>query len=285
MILFLTCLFCFGTFVLFWSVVESCQRQINLHTVTLSKKKLSRPLRVLHLTDIHFSTSDRRLSLFFDRLAKEVYDLVVITGDIFDAESGIETAKENLRKLKAKAGIYAVFGNHDYYDYLLWDIATMGLRGRRHPDTQQPVELFEKALAEAGVTLLKNEKASFQWDGQTISLYGLDDPTTGHADIEKTMHDDHPEDINILLTHTIDAFFYIGENEIDVSFSGHSHGGQIRFPWIGPLITHTQLGPTYAAGIKELKGAVCSISRGVGASRFFSLRLLCRPEAIILNLQ
>lgn len=270
--------------VLAWMLYESQNRQINAHRVSL-KKKIQKSLRILHLSDIHFSGPDDRLSRFFDRLAKETYDFIFITGDVFDCEDGIPHAVENLKKLRGRHGIFSVFGNHDYYDYKLYDIGTMGFRGRRHPEKVQPVKKLEKAVREAGAVLLQNESAKVEAEGVIFSIHGLDDPTTGRADIEKAMRGYDPAHINILLSHTIDAFFYIGENEIDLSFSGHSHGGQIRFPFIGPLITHTQYGPKYSQGICSLKGAACSISRGVAASRYFFLRFLCRPEAIVLEVK
>lgn len=284
--------FCFTVFVLFifsillliWSYIESQSRQINIHSVSL-RKKLPRALRILHLSDIHFATHDVRLSAFFDKLARDTFDFVFITGDIFDCEAGIPMAVKNLKKLKAVHGIFAVFGNHDHFDYRFFDIATMGFRGRRHPDTPLPLEKLAQALKEAGVRLLQNESAALTVDGVSFSLFGLDDPTTGFADIEKAMHSRNDKDINILLTHVLDAFFYIGENEIDLSFSGHTHGGQIRFPFIGAVITHTQYGPKYASGVFTLKGAICAVSRGMGASRHFFLRLLCRPEALVLEVK
>lgn len=262
--------------------MESQRREINTHRVAV-KKKLPHNLKILHLSDIHFSGRDPRLSRFFDKLALETYDFIFITGDIFDCPGGIPVAVKNLKKLKAGHGVFAVFGNHDYYDYRFWDIASMGFRGRRHPKRKHPMEKMEQALAQAGVTLLKNESVKIKKGETVFALHGLDDPTTGRADIEKAMHLYKSDHVNILLTHTVDAFFYIGENEMDLSFSGHSHGGQICFPYVGPLITHTQYGPKFASGICSLKGAVCSISRGMGASRFFFLRLLCPPEAIILQ--
>ena len=81
------------------------------------RKKLNPPLRILHLSDIHFAAEDKRLSEFFDQLAKKTYDFISITGDIFDCEAGIPMAVRNLKKLKAENGIFAVLGNHDYYDY------------------------------------------------------------------------------------------------------------------------------------------------------------------------
>jgi hypothetical protein len=133
--------------------------------------------------------------------------------------------------------------------------------------------------------VLFNETAEVNVEGKPVLIHGLDDPTTGRADLLKAMKNFDPKKINILLTHTVDAFLDIGENEIDLSFSGHSHGGQVRLPFIGPIIVHTSMGRPYAAGIFELKGATCCVSRGMNASRFLRMRLLCPPEAILLTVQ
>ncbi len=280
---FLSCVLFFLACLAVWvTFIEPYQLQINFRSASL-KKKLPKKLRFLHLSDIHFSAKNKHLDKFFDRLSAETYDFIIATGDIFDCAEGIPFCVRNFKKLKSRYGFFAVWGNHDYYDYRLIDIATMGFRGKRPPNTPQPMDQLAKALEEGGARLLRNEAVKINIDGTVFVVHGLDDPTTGHADIEKTLRPHDHSHVHILLSHTIDAFFYIGENEIDLSFSGHSHGGQIRFPVIGPVLTHTDYGPPYAEGLKDLKGSVCSISRGISASRYFDLRLLCRPEAIILE--
>jgi predicted MPP superfamily phosphohydrolase len=285
LLIFFTSLVLFGLAGLLFTYFETKRRQINTLTAHLRSKTLSKPLRILHLSDIHFTRPDKSIDRFFDRLAAADYDLAVISGDIFDSDGGISSAVLNLKKIKARLGIHAVFGNHDYYDYRVGDVGQLTSRGHRLPSTRQPVDRFIQALNEAGVRLLRNERIEWKEGDQVISLFGMDDPVTGHADMEKLMHKYNPQHINILLTHTIDAFFYVGKGEIDLSFTGHSHGGQIRFPWIGPIVTHTQFGPRYVEGIQEVKGAICVISRGIGTSRFFPFRLMAPPEAVILELR
>jgi len=276
---------CLAVATLAWMIfVEPRNYEISRRSVSL-EKPLGRSLQILHLSDIHFANPNNHLARFFDRLTHEKFDLVMISGDIFDCVDGIPFCLDNLRKLKPKYGTFAVFGNHDYFDYHLWDVLFRHIPGQGNPSNHQRNELLEKSLKESGVRLLKNERVSLGVNGDTLIIYGLDDPVTGHADLGKTMPSIDPNKINLLLTHTVDAFLYIAEGEIDVSFSGHSHGGQIRFPLIGPLITHTRIGRQYTEGIHELKGAICSISRGMGASRFFPLRLLCRPQAILLEVK
>ena len=115
-------------------------------------------------------------------------------------------------------------------------------------------------------------------------IHGLDDPVTDHADYEGIQAGFDPEKTNILLTHTIDAFLHLPDHAVQISFSGHSHGGQVRIPGWGALITHTRFGKAYAQGMHKLKGAVCIVSRGMGASRFFAFRLFCRPQAVVVEM-
>jgi len=281
-VLLITTLFLLLLIWAFW--IEPRLIQLSRHEIVL-RKTLPRPVHILHLSDTHFAGPHKAISRFFDRLSGELVDFVVVTGDIMDCEEGLPFCLENLKKLKTRYGIFAVFGNHDYFDFQFADVFLHNFPGQGRPLITQRVDFFEQSLEEAGIRVLRNETETVVIENIPLLIHGLDDPTTGHADLLKAMQNFDPGKINILLTHTIDAFLDLGEDQIDLSFSGHSHGGQIRLPLVGPLITHTSLGRPYAAGIFELKGAVCAVSRGLNASRFLCARLLCRPEAILLTVK
>lgn len=119
--------------------------------------------------------------------------------------------------------------------------------------------------------------------GTPFLIHGLDDATTGQANLMNLQKFDKSR-INLLLTHTVDVFLDIGHRQVDLSFSGHSHGGQVRLPFLGPIITHTMLGKEFASGVISYKGAVCAVSRGMGSSRYLKIRLLCRPQALLIDL-
>ncbi|HTL48872.1 MAG TPA: metallophosphoesterase [Verrucomicrobiae bacterium] len=262
--------------------VEPYRYQISKHQGKI-RKNLPRELRVLHLSDIHFSKPDARLSAFFDRLAREPCDFVFITGDIIDCIEGVPACAENLAKLKPAHGIFAVYGNHDYYNYHLSELILHNFPGQRFPKNHQHVHLLDAALRDIGVRVLKNETVEIDWHGVPLLIHGLDDPTSRRANLRKAMQHFDREKVNVLLTHTIDAFIEIGRNEIDLAFSGHSHGGQICLPFWGPLLTHTIMGRKFASGFLSHKGALCSVSRGIGTSRFAPVRLLCLPEALLIS--
>jgi len=267
---------------LYMHKVALYQFQINRHEIKLSKK-IIKPLSILHLSDSHFTGPNPPVDRFFEQLSRQTYDLIVVTGDIIDCESGISQAVKTLSRLKSRLGCFAVFGNHDYYDYQLKDACFHNFPGQSKPKKSNPAEQLKAALEGVGIVVLRNETREISAEGTEILIHGLDDPTTGRANIRKTLESYDARKVNLLLTHSIDAFYDIGEDEIDLSFSGHSHGGQVRLPVIGPIATHTTMGRAYASGILKVKGAVCSISRGIGFGRVLPFRLLCPPEAIVLT--
>ncbi len=271
-----------GIALYFWMRYEANQHEINRHDVHIGKP-LSRPLKILHLTDTHFASPKPSLSRFFDDLAKEEVDFVFLTGDIMDCNAGIKECVKQLNKLKPKVGIFAVYGNHDYFDYGFVDVFIHNFPGQTKPLLFNNIETFKQELEKIGVVLLRNQTAALDVEGMPLLIHGMDDATTGHANVRRTLENYDETKINLLLTHTVDVFLDIGKGEIDVSFSGHSHGGQFRFPFIGPIVTHTTLGRPFASGIHKIQEAVCCISRGLNSNRNLQLRLLCRPEAIVLT--
>lgn len=243
--------------------------------------RLSRTYRILHLTDIHFAGPRPGLSRFFNDLARENWDFIFITGDIFDCDAGASAAVAELRKLKSSFGSFAVYGNHDHFNYQWRDVArTLGY----YPKKRNNLEILEDALWRSGFRVLRNQSVRPNLENEEILIHGLDDPVTNHADYQGVESCLDSKKFNILLTHTIDALGHLPESSIQISFSGHSHGGQVRIPGWGAFITHTKYGRKYAQGINYLKNTVCVVARGLGTSRFFKFRLFCPPQAYAVEI-
>ncbi len=154
-----------------------------------------------------------------------------------------------------------------------------------NPWRPQPVKRLVRALHASGIRVLHNETVEIQHGDTVLLLHGLGDATTGQANLRTTMQNFDREKVNILLTHTIDVFLEIGEGEIDLSFSGHSHGGQICLPGYGAIITHTIMGRKFASGVMNHKGSVCCVSRGLGTSRYMPVRFFCSPEVALYEVE
>ncbi len=283
MLIFLAALVMLGLF--FWAGwIEPRWIHLNSHPIQI-KKKIKQPLRILHLSDIHFEAHDHGLFRFFNRLSCETPDFIFITGDIIDHNGGIEHAGRNLKKLKSKYGIFAVLGNHDYYDYQMEDVINGNLPfGKKEPRKKNDLGKLIQMLSDLGIRVLRNDFQDVVVEGDVIRIHGVDDPTTGKADFDKVGANLQDEHLQILLTHSVDAIQHLDSGKIDLLFSGHSHGGQVRLPWLGALITHTRLGRPYAEGIRRYQNTLCCISRGVYVGRAFRFRFLCPPEALMLDI-
>jgi len=245
---------------------------------------LSREIKILHLSNTHFFKKTSQLDGFFKKLKIDIYDLIFITGDIIDeGTKGLPVCQDYLLDLKSKYGIYAVLGNHDYANYDLKELIVHSFQRDKIPKVLHDVNVFKKGLNEIGVRLLMNETVELVIEGKRISLHGLDDPVTKHDQPEKIKENLSKEMSNILLVHSVDGLIKLKNDPIALSFSGHTHGGQIRVPHFGALLTHTKLGRKYACGLPRYYNIQCCVSRGVGTSRFLPIRLFCKPEAIVLS--
>ena len=118
-----------------------------------------------------------------------------------------------------------------------------------------------------------------------MGIHGVDDPVTGHADLTQIRPEKGGHVVNLLLSHTLDVLFGLSDHEIDVCFSGHTHGGQVCIPLWGAVITHSRVGRRFAAGIHRFMNIACCVSRGMGSSRFTRIRFFSQPEAILLTLK
>lgn len=250
------------------------------------RKSLPAPLKILHLTDIHFRRPQRSLTRFFDDLAGETYDFIFLTGDIIDHLDCIPYAVENLKKLKARLGCFGVLGNHDYVHYRFEDMVLYYLKIHRRATGYERSRKIKQALEAAGIRILHNETIKVEDKEHVFLIHGSDDPVTDQARPELLEVGSHGDCLEILLTHSIDLVQRLDMRTIDLSFSGHSHGGQVRLPGFGALVTHTEMGRDYAGGVIEYeKHTQCIIGRGLGSNRFIPFRFLCLPEVIQLELE
>jgi len=221
---------------------------------------------IAHLSDLHVKEKESIYREAIERIAKLKPDLVVLTGDFVETPDKIGLCIDIVRQIEAPYGVWAVLGNWDYW---------MG----------KPKELVTQ-LRRAGIHVLMNEHAKIDVDGTPLYLVGVDDPFTDHAELDKALKGvpiDNRGAFVLLLAHSPDIFESAKEKAIPLTLVGHTHGGQVRLPLIGPIYSLTPTMRKYSAGLFQENGSQMYVNRGLGWSQT-RLRFFCRPELTLITL-
>ena len=244
------------------------------------------PLRVLHLSDLHLLPSHTRRATWVRALADAEPDLVVSTGDHVSSAAAIGLLTETLAALTAD-GTPGVFvpGNNDYYTPTV-PSPLHYLRGgeprRRTPDL--PWGRAARRLEDAGWTDLTHRRTTVLVAGRPVVLTGTDD---AHLRRDRYAEVAGPvEGFGVGVTHTpqrrlLRAFAADGHALV---LAGHTHGGQLRLPGLGAVVTNCDLPRARARGLTRGEGGWLHVSAGLGSSPYLPVRLCCRPEATVLEL-
>lgn len=222
------------------------------------------PLRLVQVSDLHLSSFNGYFAKVARQVARLQPDLIVLTGDYLEEERNIRGVLSFLRELHAPHGIYAVQGNWEYWSRL------EGENLRRH-------------FAGVGVKLLINERADLDINGRALSILGLDYPSSSDH-LLRLQQEIDPQRFNLLLSH-VPAFAHEQLNEhINLILSGHTHGGQVRLPYLPPFYLPRYSG-RFVAGFYQVSQhrIPLYVSRGIGTS-VLPLRFLCRPEVTVFKL-
>jgi predicted MPP superfamily phosphohydrolase len=239
-----------------------------------------RTYRILHLSDLHMSYPETDKLKFLEEVTGQEFDFIVITGDVFENFSGIQYAK-SLLSLKPKLGAYVVLGNHDYYNYSYWNkIVGRINRSWRHPMKYRDVTPMVEALEQVGYTVLRNETRTHV---EGVHVVGIDYPGIR----TERLHDitaQAPKGYLILnLFHMPRLLGEIARSGAHLALGGHTHGGQIRVPGIGALITDSELKRHEASGLVHRGDTIFHISRGLSADPKSNFRLFCPPAATVIE--
>jgi predicted MPP superfamily phosphohydrolase len=257
-----------------------------------------RPLKVLHLSDLHLTPAQGRKREWVRALAALRPDLVVDTGDNLAHQQAVRPLLAALGDLLDVPGVF-VFGSNDYFApttrnpvrYLLPD------DGRRATHTPPlPWRELRDAFLDRGWTDLTNRRTSLTVGDTTIAFAGVDDPHLEYDDLAAVAGPaDEAADVRMGVAHApylrvLDQFAHDG---YDAILAGHTHGGQLCLPGKGALVTNCDLEPARAKGLHrhpagaapEAPGAAwLHVSAGLGTSPYAPVRFCCRPEATLLTL-
>ena len=230
---------------------------------------------IMQISDLHNVKSSKLTGDLISRIKENSPDIAVITGDTIDSRhTDTEAALDVVRRISEVCPVYYVAGNHEA--------------------RIDEYETFAEDLADMGVHILSNGAEQIKIGDESINIVGIDDPDFAHefgvedsviaaSFLEGIEYD--KGNYTVLLSHRpelIDAYSQAG---VDLVFSGHAHGGQIRLPFVGGLIAPDQgLLPEYTSGAYEKGDTVMVVSRGIGNS-IFPLRINNRPELVSVTLK
>jgi predicted MPP superfamily phosphohydrolase len=257
-----------------------------------------RPLRVLHFSDLHMTPTQGIKQRWLRSLGDLKPDLVVATGDNLAHLESVPVVLDALGDLLDAPGVF-VFGSNDYYaprprnpfHYLLPDT------GRRTTHTTRlPVEDLRSAFTAHGWLDLNNASGRLEVGGTRIGFSGVDDPHLRLDDLSTVTPAPYDVDLRVGVTHApylrvLDAF---ADRGYDVTFAGHTHGGQVCLPFSGALVTNCDLDRARAKGLHRHPAASepgdrastwLHVSAGAGTSPYAPVRFCCRPEATLATLR
>lgn len=266
-----------------WGLIEARLYHRRTHRLEILPPG-SPTIRILQISDTHLRPAQKRLIGFLEGLSFESYDLVIATGDLLGDPRSVDITVALLDGLKGRYGRLFVLGSADYYaprfkNYLDY------FRGKRKLGTRRnPTLKFTDALAQAGWTDLTNSDIEVDIGGMKIQITGLDDPYMGRDDPSLLVRRDDA-DVAICVVHDPAPFLEASRASYDLVISGHTHGGQVRVPKIGALVTNSELPRQLAKWSTPMpRGGMLFVSPGLGTGRYAPFRFLSRPEASILEL-
>ncbi len=231
-------------------------------------------LRIAQLSDFHYDDDFsvvplRKAVAVVDRLYP---DLVLLTGDFVTAPAFstnkkkaaavVEPCAQLLAQLKAKIGIFACLGNHD-----------------ASTDPNRIVSVLQAH----GIKTLRNQADPLEKDGKRLWLAGTDDVLEGSADMDITLKKVPASEPILLMAHEPDFATHVARYPVDLQLSGHSHGGQVRVPFMGAPVL-PKLGMKYPKGLYRVGGLTLYTNAGIGTVRL-PIRFCCPPEITLLTLR
>ncbi|MGG3310825.1 metallophosphoesterase [Paenibacillus lautus] len=249
------------------SLWEPHQLDITRRTLALpSLPKAFDGMKVVQFSDLHlgFHTGAKDVGRVVQAIQNEKPDMICFTGDMVDGNTeDMRAAIQPFTELKAPLGLFSILGNHDYKD----------------------VETLISMEEEAGFQVLRNTAVKLRRDGAVIAVAGLDDAFWGQPDPAAVIQDLPDGMFKLLLMHEPDYADTTAAHSFHLQLSGHSHGGQIRLPWMGEVITPPGA-KRYVQGLYTIgsRGMLLYVNRGIGTTQL-PFRFLCKPELTVLTLR
>jgi len=250
-----------------------------VRSYVLSSKKLTNPVRLIILSDLHSSMYGKNQSLLLAKIRELKPDLVFLVGDIVDDRRPQEGALQLLEAMAPEYPCFYVTGNHEFWS------------GR--------ADNIKNTIRSYGIEVLEGNCKTVTVRGQRIQVCGVDDPDGFEQEnffgqeispewdeqLERCKKQLNTDMFSILLSHRPERVSYYTGSGFDLVVSGHAHGGQIRVPWLlnGLYAPNQGFLPKYAGGVYDLGSSTMIVSRGLAKS--FIPRIFNPPEIVLVSVE
>ena len=239
-------------------IIETSSHEVRVEKLSANHDGL----QIAHLSDVHL-TGFMHFGFYreaVERLMDTKPDIVVLSGDLIDYERCLHQVQPLLEPVKSKLGCYFVLGNHD----------------RRLKN----VDRLRAMLGELGWHDLGARSKTVEHVGEELFFVGnerpwFDNPARSQNERETSNERLHAS-LRIGVSHSPDQIQWARRLKLDLLFCGHTHGGQVRLPWIGPIVAPSRFGSRYASGWFDCSPTLMHVSRGLSGTH--PLRIGCTPE-------
>jgi len=227
--------------------------------------------RIIVISDLHAEpewVKNGKLKEISDLANAQKPDVVLLVGDLINAMGGekgnitMPELTDFIRSLKSKYGTYAVHGNHEFWF------------GR---------EKVEKALTDAGVTMIQNKSVTIKINREKISFAGLPElGTSNDTDVVKALRQVKKGECVFLITHNPESLPLV-PSRVSLTICGHTHGGQLRLPVLGSALMPNMIKSRFEPGLNMEDGRKMYLTSGIGGSPYRA-RFYCPPEVVLLEI-
>jgi uncharacterized protein len=249
--------------------IEPFSLQVTRLEVPVPRSQVQQPLRIVQLSDLHVERTTPREQEILRQVSALKPDVIVLTGDYVNLSylvdpRAVADARDFLSQLRAPQGVFAVNGSVD--------------------DQQQMRRLFNGTE----ITVLSNQVYPLILPGGQISLIGLVDyrESRDPTELRRLVADIPQESFTLLLYHPPELAYEAAKVGVDLYLCGHTHGGQIRLPLYGAIVTASAFGKQFEGGRYQLDAMTLYVSRGLGMEGSFAprARFLSPPEIVVVDL-
>jgi predicted MPP superfamily phosphohydrolase len=222
--------------------------------------------RIVQLSDLHCGpfASGRRVEAWVEAANRLEADLVAVTGDLIaNGATFVPVVARALGALRGRDGVYACMGNHDYF--------TEG-------------ESMATALTDNGLAVLRNRGVAIERGGERLYLAGVDDTWTGRDDLDQTLAERPAGVATVLLAHDPALFPGAAARGVELTLSGHTHGGQLGVPFFARRWNLARVMTRFASGFYREGASTLYVNHGLGTTGI-PIRWLVAPEIAVLTLR